>query len=710
MKNDSPNSHTTSRPTNGLHLACRECQRKKIKCDRTFPCGQCEKASLPCHASTRKPRAKTGNRAADAELRNRIAKLEKLVETFADEDGKLPTIESSISGSANKEQVSSFSAPASFTPGIKPSGNSPGSPKDAPSPDTSKYVAGTFWSSLTSEVKALADAFEEEHSDDDGTTPESLPPAGSYALDPSNSPNSQYELIFCPPGALYIMPGATTEPGLDVGHKLLCAFLTHVEPLQKLFHRPTLTSFIRDGEAYLGRPSDAMCNRALRACVYFAAANALTDEECEKDFGKPQSQLVTEYRRLVDIALYQADPLCTTEIATLQALILYTSSIRILDASRRAWSMVGLLVRIARAMNIHRELPGESVYLTELRRRAWYNIVFLDCYSSIDRGSEGAIHSDTFSRLLPSDVNDADFDLDTTVLAPREAQITDMSMALIAMEGSAMSLKMAAMEDPASGQGWQQRLELAYAYQKKVHDKIIKHCDLAIPMHRMMADTGAAASHSMILRAVRPMQHNPANVAPRVDSPWVMNLALNILRHSEELWANMSGRWRRMPWVPWQAMAVTLAGLCSIRGTDQANEAWRLINSCMPRYAPNVADTKDGMLWKPLEKLRVKAEAFRDGLGVQTQQIPLPVPASEPYSSVLPIAQPAMAAPLIPMDFNMNMNTMPLPDLTNNIAYDSAFEFPPEMHTSLPNDTSWLDWEAVLQDMDEIRADDMQWG
>lgn len=359
--------------------------------------------------------------------------------------------------------------------------------------------------------------------------------------------------------------------------------------------------------------------------------------------------------------------------------------------------MVGLLVRIARATSIHREIPGESIYLAELRRRLWYNIVFIDSYASIDRGSGSAIHPDTFTRILPSDVNDVDFGPDSASLTPRQNQITDMSLALVVMEASSVTLQISAIEESGSGQGWQQRLEIAYAYQKKVAQHYLRHCNLAIPAHRMIADIGAASCHALILRAVRPMQHHPSSVPPRVDSPWVMNLALNILRHSDQLWVSTSGLWRKMPWVPWQALAVTLAGLCSVRGNALADEAWSLVDKCMARYAPDVADTKDGMLWRPLEKLRIKAEAFRDGLDSQTvsAKLPLPTAAQLDFSGMSNAQQ---------MPVNMT-----LPDLPDTAVLDSMFDLPPDIQASLPNDTSWLDWEAVLQDMDQMRAEDVQW-
>ncbi|KAF7188035.1 C6 finger domain transcription factor adaR [Pseudocercospora fuligena] len=715
----SPNGQHASKNPHGLALACRECQRKKIKCDRKYPCTQCSRANLPCQISTRKPRAKIA-KTVDAELRNRIAKLEKLVESFQDEDGKLPNAEDlkAISQLSSKdENLRASDTPPSINAVVNSDHGSPSSPIDATSPATSKYVAGSFWSTLTSEVKALADAFEEDgpNSEPD-TTPETTPP-GPYALDGSNS-TAQYELIFCPPGALYIMPGAMIEPEPAIALDLLNAYLNYVEPIYKLLHVPTLKAFMADGQPYMNRPADAPCNKALKAAIYFAAANAYTEEECESKFGKSQDLVVLQYRRMVDIALYQADPLNTTEVATIQACALYIASARITDSSRRAWSLVGMLVRVGRAINIHRELQGESIYMAEMKRRLWYFIVFLDSYASIDRGSEPAIHPDTYNRRLPTNCNDEDFGESSTTITPRPNEIADMTVSLIAMEASDLTLRLAIPEDMPSGQPWQKRLEIAYAFQKKINEQYFQHCNIDIHLHRIAAGIGAAACHSLILRAVRPMQLSPNHSAPRVDSPWVMELALNILRHCHDLHTGISGRWRRMPWVPWHGMAVALAGLCSIRDTPLANEAWELVEKTMATYAPSVADTKDGMLWKPLEKLRAKAEAFRDE--------PRQNSRSEPPNKV---QQPAVVQP-VP---NVNMwngvdqfGNMPLPDPSLNLATApfpndmtldpltapisaSVFDFPPDMAATLPTDNSWLDWEGILQDMEDVRTDGVGW-
>lgn len=428
--------------------------------------------------------------------------------------------------------------------------------------------------------------------------------------------------------------------------------------------------------------------------------NAFSEEECLA-FGKSRPEMVNDYRRMVDIALYQADPLSSTEIATLQALAIYVGSIRVLDSSRRAWSMVALLDRIGRALGIHKELPGEPIYTRELRRRLWYSVIFLDCFSSFDRGSDPTIMRDTYNRPLPTNVNDNDFDEYSTSLTSRQYEITDMSLALMAHEGAIFPLRGTSDFGSGKGQSWQQDLQTAYEIRTLINDKYLRYCIPGKPEHDVIRYTGAAAVHSIFLRAVRPMRYDSNTPPPRVDSPWVMDLALNILRHAEELWVYMEKRWRRMPWVPWHAIAVALAALCSLRDTPVANEAWALIDKAMVRYAPDVADGANGMLWRPIEKLYKKAAAFRDG--TDTQQIQQAQQHQPVAASTGAVFVPSQQAPL-----QNPLMEMPGADLMMN-APDPMFDLSSDMMATLPNDTSWLDWESIIKDIGEVKAEDMQW-
>lgn len=290
----------TPRENHHGRLACQACQRKKIKCDRDFPCGQCIKSSLQCTQSTRKQRTRhAGKRAVDSELRTRITKLEGLVSSLSG-DGRIPSPPVGQGDEAKREPESKERTPET--------------------PSIGKYVAGPFWSQLSSEVLALREALEDEGEEAD--TPD---PGPTEPTPPSADAMSalEYDLIVCPPGRIYVMPGAMIEPSAEVSEALFSIFLENVEPMFKLFHRPTLARFMHGGTTYLGKPRDTSANLALKRTVWFAAVNSLNEDQCKAILGQQREQAINHFKRLVGVSFVQADMVNTTDLATVQAFATY---------------------------------------------------------------------------------------------------------------------------------------------------------------------------------------------------------------------------------------------------------------------------------------------------------------------------------------------------------------------------------------------------
>ncbi|KAF7186233.1 C6 finger domain transcription factor adaR [Pseudocercospora fuligena] len=397
-------------------------------------------------------------------------------------------------------------------------------------------------------------------------------------------------------------------------------------------------------------------------------------------FSRSRDQLAQELKLMAEVALYRANLLNTTELATLQAFTIYIGAIRVLDPSQRAWSMIALLVRLARNLGIHRELAGEKIFIAELRRRLWYSIVLLDCYASSDRGTEMAIHPHTFDRQLPHNANDSDFDENTKIIVDREGEITESTMSLITQEGSIAALQLFHDETCRGGETWEERLEIAYTFQRQIQSKYLQYCENSNPLHHQLIAAGTAASKGLILRAIRPIQHSSSSTGPppRVDSPWVMQLAVEILRQQHELWEMfLQTRGRRMPWVPWHAMAVALAGICSMEVNELTNEAWELCEMAMRRYRNEIADTENGMLWRPIQKIYGKAKSYRESQKVKG---------------------------VGGMAWSKNS------DVRNEVTIEYYSTVLDAVWSEQGvNDESWLDWEGMLRDMDEMKACDMLW-
>lgn len=228
----------------------------------------------------------------DSELRNRISKLESLVE--------------SLSGEVGAQDGS---------PGSDADGDGDEEPDQNISASVGKYMSSPFWSSLTTEVQALRDALEEQPEDDDDPT------SPSTSSGPGNA--QEYDLIICPPGMIYTMPGALVEPSPELSATLCNVFCENVDALFKVFHTPTLTAFMVRGENYLGHDHTAPCNRLVKTAVWFSAANTMSESQCQMFFGQSRGDQLPYFKRLVDVALAQADLMNAADLATLQAFVTY---------------------------------------------------------------------------------------------------------------------------------------------------------------------------------------------------------------------------------------------------------------------------------------------------------------------------------------------------------------------------------------------------
>lgn len=291
-----------------IRLACQACQRKKIKCDRTFPCGQCLRSSLQCVPSHRKPRARhAGKRAVDSELRNRITKLESLVETLSGEVGVQEESPSQSDHEADQDHDNAQS----------PEVRGPSSPA------VRKYIGSQFWSSLTTEVQALREVLED---DDHNDSPEQDTPTTSESA-PDGAAPVEYDLLLCPPGMVYVMPGAFTEPTSQVQAALYGTFVENAAPMLGVFHVPTLKTFLTQETPYFGVDAQAPPCKALRAAIWYIAAHTMSDAEFQIRCGQVRSEALPRFRRMIELWLAQADLMNTSDMATMHAFVLYLVSL-----------------------------------------------------------------------------------------------------------------------------------------------------------------------------------------------------------------------------------------------------------------------------------------------------------------------------------------------------------------------------------------------
>lgn len=372
-------------------------------------------------------------------------------------------------------------------------------------------------------------------------------------------------------------------------------------------------------------------------------------------------------------------------------------------------------------MNLHRGVSTKCKYYSpfqiELRRRLWWRIRYLDVFSSIDRGSELLITAESYSVPLPALTKDELFDESSTVVPVLENCDTDTSFVNMCFDACEVIDSLLKPEVQPSGDTWEKRHQLALDFASRVDEKYLQHFNAGTPFDAFRRAVGESMKASMILRAVRPMQRYVSSTPPRVDSPYILRMAKENLRGSEEIYRLQGAdRWKWQIWVQWHALAVALAGLCSIRDTPLADEAWYYVERQYKHSAKYVADSSRGMLWRPVEKLYKKATAFRDA-GKQTQTTLPQQPTS--FSSMIsqptfddsipttsmgtfqplttdfpqsqPIDNPSISAPNTLSMEQMSLNNPPLGATSNMSPGFGNFD-------PFAVDPTWVDWEQIMSD------------
>ena len=381
------------------------------------------------------------------------------------------------------------------------------------------------------------------------------------------------------------------------------------------------------------------------------------------------------------------------------------------DNSRWAWTLISIAVRIAHALGLQNESASKSisVFEAEMRRRVWYSICMLDSHSSNDRGSDTLIKAPEFNTRLPSNINDSDISPNSTVQPPERVGITEMSSGLYI--ASCMKLFWELLHVPLGDYerppteiqyDWGKRQALVEQHIEFVNEKFIRHCDPSVLLHTFIKGIAAAVEPLLRLIALRPMQRHPAVKAPRVDSAVILGLCIDLFEASHKVYSDPSIRkWGWFFWVQWHPMAVALTELCSYTEGPLLEPAWHVTEYAFQQWADQVADTRRGRLWRPIEKLYKKAKANRAARDAQKVADVKPMNqvldgrALGPSSSQGYAPDTDMRAPRQPVSMDNTMSGVGDLSVGNEMMNW-------DMNPNEPIDMAWLEWATFTEDVTDL--------
>ncbi|KAI4163671.1 MAG: hypothetical protein LQ342_002705 [Letrouitia transgressa] len=672
-----PNSSSTTPPAAPPHkaksLSCGTCRERKVRCDKNQPCSTCQRAKVNCvfPSAKRLPRKRQGERKKTNEkLLQRLGRLEALVEKAGldEKDGKpekaKPSPKRQVSEQANDANgdVTRQKREASTT---SLSSGSQQAGKSAVEREMGRYLGSNFWANLTDEVEGLrlelnesSDEKADEDDDDDNDNDD------YHNLDTlSHSPKpplSRYGFIFNFGSPRINL--RSLHPSPKHIEALWAIYTVNVDPINRIVHKPTLRKFISGAKEHLDSIPGGSKMQALMFAIYYAAVTSLTPGDCMVQFGEEKAALLAKYRFGTEQALAKADILNSMEIVTLQALVIFLICLRCHDDSRLVWTLTSLAIRIAQALDLHRDDSSASLspFNTELRRRLWWQICLLDGRAAEDRGSDPMILEQAYNTMMPSNINDEDIDPDKDSEIVNKEGYTETTFCLICHEVS-VTIRQLNYVPPGLNSGLMidtlpslaEKERLVSECHQRLEQKYLRYCDISIPFSWATVMVTRMIMARMWLVVHKPLQRQGGGVSPPpVDKEKILLTATEVIEYAHLLETEASAfkwRWFFGTWHQWYALALALAELCVQTEGPAVDRAWRAVDSVFDSWAEKVADSRTGMLWRPITKLRNKARHARDSKGsgdVPMAEDPLldfegdlsghPPAASDPLLSSMP--------------------------------------------------------------------------
>ncbi|VUC27423.1 unnamed protein product [Clonostachys rosea] len=398
--------------------SCFNCRRRKYRCNRCRPCTHCVKSGLQCTypVSGRMPTRQHGltGLPAPAPLEGRKELLARLrhLEQFVEEASTQRDAPRSPDNTARACSCTCHGTHQTATEDPE---------EEKVFGDFGKlyidktgciYVGNEFWALLNHQIKNVREVLDKEDMQ------------GAMHLDPKSS---------TPFFSGMQMGGSDTvrQPLPSQVPYLWQVYVDNVDSFIKVLHVPSMGKIIKQAKGKFDSLSEGL--RALMYAISLAAITALDEIEVQENFDESRESMASWLLSNTERALSDAGVLETTDIHVIQAFFIYLEMAGQYYGSRSIWTMTGVLIRTSMSLGLHRDgsnFSNVSHFNTEMRRRLWWHICFLDHRVGECDVPQLALSPKMFDTREPCNINDEDMSPDMTEApAPREG-FTETSYAL----------------------------------------------------------------------------------------------------------------------------------------------------------------------------------------------------------------------------------------------------------------------------------------
>ena len=358
---------------------------------------------------------------------------------------------------------------------------------------------------------------------------------------------------------------------------------------------------------------------------------------------------------------------------------------------------------------------GMSPFVLELRRRLWWQLVVIDVRCCEDRASDPLIAEDSFNTRKPLNINDSDIFPEMTEPPVEREGFTEMSKCSVSHEVAFLKWRfgyMPPLKDDSDNVpplfNVREQMNMLAEVESKLQERILVHCDPKKPIAWV-----AFIVARLVMCRIRLVIYHPIgstarlDARPNVSGEQVLETAVQVLEYSHLLDTEPTAaqwRWFFKTYVQWHTLATTLAELCVQSRGQLVERAWRIVDLVFDDWSARIADSPNGMLWRPMKKLMAKAQAKRKQTDFLNQAVALqqqqPLPKFEPLT-INPhdpsLLSPSMANPAVTPNQSLTVldpsvqaagQQLPSEVLTSSNSHESSSAI------------NWAEWDAFMQDFE----------
>ncbi|PYH35581.1 Zn(II)2Cys6 transcription factor [Aspergillus neoniger CBS 115656] len=577
-----------------VERSCLRCHQRKVRCDKSSPCGACVRANVLCQYPGPNRVKRRPPKVHNSDVIARLESLERSIAALAENrsphlqhevtDGRAVSAPGAGSPSSNEP------SPTGTTAAAEPS-------HDGLLVEDGRYINEQLLSQVLEDEKELQSAIGTPKSDTSSSRrPLTLRAEGLLV---SRSVEE---------GHLYAL-----HPCQWQSTQLWQTFLNRIDPIIKVLHVPSTQPRVF---AAINQPAAAPADlHALLFAIFFAATTSVLAEDPAHE--QRQSE-VKRYQQGLELALYQSNFLDAPTLTSLQAMSIYQMCLRYYNSGRSGWTMRGLVIRAAQSIGLHRD--GRHFKLTplecELRRRLWWHICTADSRAVEDHGVGVNSGEELYDTAFPANIDDQDLSATATMPPDSKDCWTEMTASLITTIVNEKRLELhrtlttkVTGKDPA---------EIVREAKEHVYNTYTKHGDPNIPIQR----------HGMLLGEVlllkmemyvnqKALQTNSTSipVAERRElQTRTLDISCQALERTNEMFTDalLRGyRWLSSTFMPYFLLTYILWHLCVYPLGVHVERAWRAVNLVFDLTEKDPLWPNPGPKWAIITRLRDKALYIR---------------------------------------------------------------------------------------------------